>query len=63
MTTKLTVGNLSKRYWPLGSVDLTAIDIVEYELIELTGNQPGRLCEPDAVAWTSNDAFATADEG
>jgi hypothetical protein len=49
--------------WSLGSVDLAEIDTIENELIELTGSQPGRLREPDAVAWTSNHTLATADEG
>mgnify|MGYP001549434079 CR=1 FL=1 len=49
--------------WPLGSVDLEDIDILENELIELTGSQPARLREPDAVAWTGNNVLATADEG
>jgi hypothetical protein len=58
----LPTGKVVKDF-PLGSVDLGDIDIVENDLIELIDSQPGRLREPDAVAWISPYSLATADEG
>ncbi|MEM8632295.1 MAG: esterase-like activity of phytase family protein [Pseudomonadota bacterium] len=47
-----------------GGVDLDGIDTVdERAAILLTDSQPGRLREPDAVAWIDDDHFATANEG
>lgn len=46
-----------------GDVDLSAIDIVEDGLIDLSGSLRGVPREPDAVAWISSGAFATANEG
>ncbi|MCB1646225.1 MAG: esterase-like activity of phytase family protein [Pseudomonadales bacterium] len=48
-----------------GALDLTAVDTTEEDpaLISQTESQPGRLREPDGVAWLNNELFATADEG
>jgi DNA-binding beta-propeller fold protein YncE len=49
--------------WPIGSVNLKHIDILENDLIELKDEQVKRLREPDGVTWTTNYTLATADEG
>ncbi len=49
--------------FPAGAVDLQNIDTEENDLIDQTASQIGRLREPDAVAWTSDLTFATANEG
>ncbi len=46
-----------------GAVDLDQIDIAEEGLITLTESLEQVAREPDGVAWISNHAFATADEG
>lgn len=46
-----------------GTVDLTDIDTVENDLIEQDSQLNEEPREPDAVAWISQIAFATADEG
>ncbi len=46
-----------------GTVDLTAIDTNENDLIEQTASLSGVPREPDAVSWISPYTFATADEG
>lgn len=50
-------------HFSAGSTNLSEIDVVENELIELDGMQLDRLREPDGVAWISNTEFVTADEG
>ncbi|QDU66096.1 esterase-like activity of phytase family protein [Engelhardtia mirabilis] len=52
------VGDLSA-----GTVDLDGVDTVEDGQIDQTGSLTGVAREPDAVGWTSDWTFATADEG
>lgn len=49
--------------FPAGSVDLRKIDTEENDLIEQTASLENVAREPDAAAWVSRLAFATADEG
>ncbi|MDJ0800799.1 MAG: esterase-like activity of phytase family protein [Calothrix sp. MO_167.B12] len=46
-----------------GTVDLTQIDTVENNLIELNSSLSDVPREPDGVTWIGNRLFATADEG
>ena len=46
-----------------GAVDLEQIDTVRNSLITQVFSQPGRLREPDAVAWIGTSHFASANEG
>ena len=46
-----------------GAVDLDGIDTEDDGRFDFTGTQPGRLREPDAVAWIDADHFVTANEG
>ncbi len=46
-----------------GAVDLEQIDITEEDVITLTDSLEQVAREPDGVAWISESAFATADEG
>lgn len=46
-----------------GTVDLTLVDDNENDLIELDADLFGIPREPDAVTWTSDLTFVTADEG
>jgi hypothetical protein len=50
-------------HYPAGSVDLVQIDVQNNSLIELVGTRPNVAREPDAVAWISKRAYATANEG
>ena len=51
-------------HFSAGSVDLTGIDATdERGALIFTESQPGRLREPDAVAWIDDTHFATANEG
>lgn len=51
-------------HFPAGAVDLDGIDATdERARLSFTESQPGRLREPDAVTWISDDMFATANEG
>lgn len=50
-------------HFPAGAVDLGKIDVANNNLIELTGVKPNVAREPDAIAWISDRAFATANEG
>jgi len=47
----------------MGSENLTEIDILENDLIELTGSQTNRKREADAIVYIDEDIVATADEG
>ena len=49
--------------FPAGGADLENIDTEENDLIEQTTTRFNVPREPDAVAWTSNITFGTADEG
>ena len=51
------------RSFPAGSVDLTAIDTEEEGLITLNSSLDAVPREADAVVWTSQRSFVTADEG
>lgn len=46
-----------------GAVDLVDVDVEEEGVIDPTGTLEQVLREPDAVAWLSNVALATANEG
>lgn len=46
-----------------GSVDLENIDVSEEFAFDFSGQQPGRLREPDAVKWLDDERFVTANEG
>ncbi len=50
-------------HFSCGTVDLTDVDTNENDLIEQDASLAGVPREPDAVAWVSDTAFATADEG
>ncbi|TCO74150.1 esterase-like activity of phytase family protein [Rhodovulum euryhalinum] len=51
-------------HFSAGAVDLTGIDATdEKAALVFAESQPGRLREPDAVAWIDADHFATANEG
>ncbi|WP_179378754.1 esterase-like activity of phytase family protein [Jannaschia marina] len=51
-------------HFSAGSVDLDGIDATdERGALIFDESQPGRLREPDAVAWIDGDHFATANEG
>ncbi len=52
-------------HFSAGAVDLFDIDIREEQpaQISLAGSQPGRVREPDGVAWLNNRLFVTANEG
>lgn len=50
-------------HFPAGAVTLTQIDVQNNALIQLSGTKPNVAREPDAVAWVSKRAFATANEG
>lgn len=50
-------------HFPAGSVDLTAIDAVENEVIDLLYDLDGLAREPDGVNWIDDQRFATANEG
>jgi len=51
-------------HFSAGSVDLDGIDATdERAKLSFTESQPGRLREPDAVTWISDDMFAIANEG
>ena len=50
-------------HFSAGSVDLEGIDVREEGALVFDGSQPGRLREPDAVAWLDDERFATANEG
>ncbi|WP_420568694.1 esterase-like activity of phytase family protein [Thalassovita sp.] len=51
-------------HFSAGSVDLEGIDATdERGALIFTESQKGRLREPDAVTWISDDMFATANEG
>lgn len=52
-----------ERAFTAGAVDLEQIDTVRNSLITQVFSQPGRLREPDAVAWIGNRHFASANEG
>ena len=49
--------------FPAGTADLVEVDVEEEGLIQQTGALANVPREPDAVAWTSDTTFATADEG
>ncbi|XOV82862.1 MAG: esterase-like activity of phytase family protein [bacterium] len=49
-------------HFPAGSAQLRNVDSLEEDLIILNTDLNKRR-EPDAVAWISNDSFATANEG
>ena len=51
------------REFEAGTADLDQVDTLENDLIELDDTLVGVPREPDAVAWISPLAFATADEG
>ncbi|HSR54881.1 MAG TPA: esterase-like activity of phytase family protein, partial [Alphaproteobacteria bacterium] len=51
------------RHFSAGSVDLTGIDVDEEGALTFTGEQRGRLREPDGVKWLDDDHFVTANEG
>lgn len=51
------------QHFAAGSVDLTAIDVSENDLIEQTGALNAVRREPDGVVWTGPLTFATANEG
>ncbi|PWJ18080.1 esterase-like activity of phytase family protein [Jannaschia seohaensis] len=55
-------------HFSAGAVDLTGIDATDRDgagrgALTFGEAQPGRLREPDAVAWIDDDHFATANEG
>ena len=50
-------------HFSAGAVDLTGIDTEDDGRFDFTGEQKGRLREPDAVAWIDGDHFVTANEG
>ncbi|SFJ80978.1 esterase-like activity of phytase family protein [Jannaschia pohangensis] len=51
-------------HFSAGSVDLTGIDALDDRgALIFDQDQPGRLREPDAVAWIDDAHFATANEG
>lgn len=51
-------------HFSAGAVDLEGIDATdERGALIFTESQKGRLREPDAVTWISDDMFATANEG
>ena len=50
-------------HFSAGAVDLEGIDVREDGALVFDGAQPGRLREPDAVAWLDDERFATANEG
>ncbi|TFL19734.1 esterase-like activity of phytase family protein [Jannaschia formosa] len=57
-----------RSHFPAGAVDLTGIDATDADgaargALRFEEDQPGRLREPDAVAWIDADHFATANEG
>lgn len=47
----------------VGTVDLFAVDTVEDELLEVTGDLLGVPREPDAVTWLDDTYLVTANEG
>lgn len=51
------------RDFSAGSVDLTAVDNNENDLIEPTATLARKRREPDAIAWLGNQFLATANEG
>ncbi len=51
------------RDFPAGTVDLTDIDTVEEDVINLNGSLNGVPREPDAIAWLGNFWVVTANEG
>ncbi|MBO6604821.1 MAG: esterase-like activity of phytase family protein [Roseicyclus sp.] len=50
-------------HFSAGAVDLEGIDVEEEGAFVHDGRQPGRVREPDAVAWIDDTHFATANEG
>ena len=58
----LVSGKVVKDF-PAGAVDLTAIDTIENDLIELNSSLTAVPREPDGVTWISASKFVTADEG
>ncbi|WP_284154744.1 esterase-like activity of phytase family protein [Algicella marina] len=50
-------------HFSAGAVDLQGVDIFELGSFHFTGQQEGRLREPDSVKWLDNDHFAIANEG
>ncbi|NAZ36296.1 esterase-like activity of phytase family protein [Rubellimicrobium sp. CFH 75288] len=50
-------------HFSAGTVDLEGIDTRRDGAILATGDQPGRLREPDGIQWIDDDHFATANEG
>ncbi|WP_112321992.1 esterase-like activity of phytase family protein [Oceanibium sediminis] len=50
-------------HFPAGAVDLAGIDVAEEGAFRFDSAQPGRLREPDSVAWLNRNRFAMANEG
>nr|MDJ0807812.1 esterase-like activity of phytase family protein [Gammaproteobacteria bacterium] len=50
-------------HYSAGDVDLTDIDIIEEDVIKLTGSLEDVKREPDAITWIGNNYTATANEG
>ncbi len=50
-------------HFPAGAVDLAGIDTEDDGRLDLSGEQPGRLREPDSVKWIDEDRLAVANEG
>jgi hypothetical protein len=60
LPTATVLGNFSA-----GAIDLVQVDTTDERPNRVVQNQtqPGRLREPDGVAWITDQVFATADEG
>ncbi len=50
-------------HFSAGAVDLTGIDTKRDGRIDLSGDMPGALREPDAVKWVDANHFVVANEG
>ncbi|ASJ72143.1 esterase-like activity of phytase family protein [Granulosicoccus antarcticus] len=46
-----------------GTVDLINVDVAEEGALTFSGQQLGRVREPDAVKWLDDERFVTANEG
>ncbi len=58
----LAAGTVTGHY-SAGSVDLTAIDILEDDIVAGAGSLSGLAREPDAIAWLDDNRLFTANEG
>ncbi|MCX8998413.1 esterase-like activity of phytase family protein [Rhizobiaceae bacterium BDR2-2] len=52
-----------KSHFSAGAVDLENVDVKRDGALDFTGEQKGRLREPDAVKWLDDDRLVVANEG